>query len=59
MCLLSIEVQLSLMHVQCSLVCMCRLSLASSFDQQASGATLDLDGDEESSQRKMNNIKRW
>ena len=36
-----------------------RLSLASSFDQQAAGAMLDLDGDEESSQRRMKNIKRW
>ena len=36
-----------------------RLSLASSFEQQVAGAVLELDGDEESSQRKIKNIKRW
>ena len=36
-----------------------RLSLASSFEQQVAGAMLELDGDEESSQRKIKNIKRW
>lgn len=37
----------------------CRLSLASSFEQQVAGAVLELDGDEESSQRKIKNVKRW
>lgn len=36
-----------------------RLSVASSFEQQAAGAVLELDGDEENSQRKMKNVKRW
>lgn len=36
-----------------------RLSLASNFEQQVAGAELELDGDEQSSQRKIKNIKRW
>ena len=36
-----------------------RLSLANSFEQEAAGAVLELDGDEEGSQQKIKSIKRW
>ena len=36
-----------------------RLSVAGSFEQEAAGAALELDGDEENAQKKIKNIKRW